>query len=81
MVNPVDHNSTQPPSYSEEELRLAGEVLRDIETGLDVFKAIRLHPLPGGGGFLSKHSLITAYRKQVKDGLRPENRSFSRRSA
>ena len=76
MVNPADHNSTQTPRYSEEEIRLAGEVLRDIETGLDVFKAIRQHPLPGGAGFLSKHSLITAYRKQVKDGLRPENREL-----
>ena len=52
--------------YSDQELNLAGLTLAEIEAGVDVFKAIRHHPLPGGAGFLSKHTLITAYRNQVR---------------
>lgn len=59
--------------YTAEELRLAGLTLAEIEAGEDVFKAIRHHPLPGGAGFLSKHTLITAYRNQVREGSRQEN--------
>jgi elongator complex protein 3 len=62
--------------YSDYELSLAGKALNDIEAGLEVFKAIRQHPLPGGAGFLKKHALITAYRNQVRDGLRQENREL-----
>ena len=56
--------------YTPEEIRLAEEALIEIEQGSDVFKAIRRHPLPGGAGFLSKHTLITAYREQVSRGER-----------
>ncbi|RLE00030.1 MAG: tRNA uridine(34) 5-carboxymethylaminomethyl modification radical SAM/GNAT enzyme Elp3, partial [Bacteroidetes bacterium] len=59
--------------YTEQELHLAVLTLAEIEAGVDVFKAIRHHPLPGGAGFLSKHTLITAYRNQVKDGTRQED--------
>jgi elongator complex protein 3 len=68
--------ASQVPLYNEEELRLAGMVLEDIEAGLDVFQAIRGHPLPDGAGFLSKHTLITAYRKGVQDGFREEDRDL-----
>jgi elongator complex protein 3 len=69
-------NSTQTPDYSEKELYLAELTLRDIEEGKDVFQAIRGHPLPDGAGFLSKHTLITAYRNQVKAGLRQEDQAL-----
>lgn len=69
-----DNRETQ--SYSDQELYLAGLVLEEIEAGSDVFKAIRRHPLPGGAGFLSKHTLITAYRVQVKDGIRPASQAL-----
>lgn len=63
----------EPRVYTEEELHLASLTLAEIESGLDVFKAIRHHPLPDGSGFLSKHTLITAYRNQVRDGIRQED--------
>lgn len=62
--------------YSEEELRLAALALNEIENGEDVFKAIRRHPLPDGTGFLSKHTLITAYREQVTRGERNSDRAL-----
>ena len=68
--------SNDTPQYSEEQLYLAGLVLADIEAGMDVFKAIRQHPLPDGVGFLSKHTLLTAYRNQVADSTREENRDL-----
>jgi elongator complex protein 3 len=57
-------------------LYLAELTLREIEAGKDVFQAIRGHPLPEGKGFLSKHTLITAYRNQVRDGIRQEDRNL-----
>jgi elongator complex protein 3 len=67
---------SEPPLYSNEELELAALTLEDIEAGKEVFQAIRGHPLPGGAGFLSKHALITAYRNQVKAGLRKEDKAL-----
>ena len=69
-------NSSNLPLYTEEQLHLAGLVLGDIDAGMDVFKAIRQHPLPDGVGFLSKHALITAYRNQIQQGIRQENREL-----
>jgi elongator complex protein 3 len=63
----------KPRVYTDQELHLAGLTLSEIEAGVDVFKAIRHHPLPEGAGFLSKHTLITAYRNQVRDGVRQED--------
>ena len=71
-----EENSPKLTAYSEAELYLAELTLRDIEAGKDVFRAIRGHPLPGGAGFLSKHTLITAYRNQVKDGTRQQDRDL-----
>jgi elongator complex protein 3 len=68
--------SSEKPQYTESQLHLAGLVLSDVESGLDVFKAIRQHPLPDGAGFLSKHALITAYRNQIQAGTRQENREL-----
>jgi len=72
----TDGTSSETPLYTEGQLHLAGLVLRDIDAGMDVFKAIRQHPLPDGAGFLSKHALITAYRNQIQDGTRQENRDL-----
>ncbi len=71
-----EENSPELSAYSEAELYLAELTLRDIEAGKDVFQAIRGHPLPGGAGFLSKHTLITAYRNQVRDGTRQQDRDL-----
>ncbi|MFV1949063.1 MAG: hypothetical protein ACC633_03910, partial [Anaerolineales bacterium] len=56
QINKKESSITPPEKsiYSEQKLFLAGKVLNDIEGGLDVFKAIRQHPLPEGAGFLSK---------------------------
>jgi len=64
---------------SAREIHLASLVLEEIESGRDVFKAIRRHPLPGGAGFLSKHTLVTVYRNQVADGQRSEDRKLLRK--
>ncbi len=64
---------------SDPEQRLASLTLDDIESGMDVFKAIRRHPLPDGEGFLSKHTLVTVYREQIASGQRDENRSLLKR--
>ncbi len=71
-----EKNPTKPPPYSESVLYLAELTLRDIEAGKEVFQAIRGHPLPGGAGFLSKHTLITAYRNLVRDGIRQEDQDL-----
>lgn len=62
--------------HSPEEMRLARLALEDIEEGKEVFKAIRSYPLPDGEGFLSKHTLINAYRQQVEDGERKKDRGL-----
>lgn len=71
-----DGNSTGTHLYSDVELYLAELTLKEIEAGKDVFQAIRGHPLPDGEGFLSKHTLITAYRNQVRNGIRQEDRNL-----
>ncbi|MEJ2448988.1 MAG: hypothetical protein P8Y37_13755 [Anaerolineales bacterium] len=39
--------------FAERERELASQTLDEIESGAEVFKAIRHHPLPDGVGFLS----------------------------
>lgn len=62
--------------FASEERKLASLTLDAIQSGLDVFKAIRRHPLPDGVGFLSKHTLVTVYRDQVASGERSEDRAL-----
>jgi len=69
-------NKSYKTQFSEQELELASLTLDEIDSGVDVFKAIRRHPLPGGAGFLSKHTLVTVYRDQVANGLRTEDRDL-----
>jgi elongator complex protein 3 len=71
-----EQNWEDSHEYSEEELELARQALEEIEDGSEVFKAIRRHPLPDGAGFLSKHTLITAYRQQVARGEREKSRQL-----
>ena len=77
-TNPEAYNHNTR-TYSDQELGLAALALEEIEAGVDVFKAIRHFPLPGGAGFLSKHTLITVYRNQVKDGTRQEDAALFRK--
>lgn len=62
--------------FAERERELASQTLDEIESGMEVFKAIRQHPLPDGVGFLSKHTLVSVYREQVNKGLRPANQAL-----
>jgi elongator complex protein 3 len=48
--------------YTPEQLVLARVILEEIIAGTEVMKAVRRHPLPGGG-YLGKHLLVYAYRQ------------------
>ncbi len=62
--------------FSEIERELASQTLDAIESGVEVFKAIRQHPLPDGVGFLSKHTLVSVYREQIEQGEREPNQGL-----
>ncbi|MFL7814389.1 MAG: elongator complex protein 3 [Anaerolineales bacterium] len=72
----MTESKTGDHRFSDSERKLASMTLDDIESGMDVFKAIRHHPLPDGVGFLSKHTLVSVYREQVKGGERTANQSL-----
>ena len=76
MTGSESGNKSNETQFSEQELKQASLTLDDIDSGVEVFKAIRRHPLPGGAGFLSKHTLIRVYRDQVASGQRVEDRAF-----
>ena len=59
--------------YTPETLDLAVQVLEKVERGMPVSKAVRHHPLPEGGGYLAKHTLVAAYRHLVGTGQRQED--------
>ena len=50
-----------------EKLELARIVLDEIRGGTDTYRALRRHPLPGGG-YLGKDALVAAYRRLVESG-------------
>ncbi len=50
-----------------EKLEIARLILDEVRKGLDVFAAIKRHPLPGGG-YLPKHSLVAEYNRLVQSG-------------
>ena len=55
--------------HTPEKLALARLALEDIRNGVDVFEAIKLHPLEGKeGGFIGKQMLVAVYRRLVEDG-------------
>ena len=52
-----------------ERMQRAFAALEDIRAGMDVFEAIKRHPLQSeGGGFIGKHMLVAAYRELVELG-------------
>jgi len=57
--------------YTAEQLVIAKSALESIINGMDVRSALRKHPLPNG--FLAKHTLVSAYRKLVEDGVWDED--------
>lgn len=50
-----------------ENLQIARQVLEDIRRGQDVVKALRRHPL-SGGGYLAKSVLVRAYHLMLESG-------------
>jgi elongator complex protein 3 len=55
--------------HTPEKLALARLALEDIRNGVDVFEAIKLHPLEGKkGGYIGKQMLVAVYRQLVEDG-------------
>ncbi len=48
-------------------LALARQVLEEVRRGADAYRALRRHPLPGGG-YLGKDVLVAAYRRLVESG-------------
>ena len=59
--------------YTSNELFLARRVLEDVSAGSELRSALRAHPLPDGGGFLAKHTLVAAYHELVASGVWEEN--------
>jgi elongator complex protein 3 len=53
--------------YTPEALVAARAALAEVREGVDVMRAVRRHPLPGGG-YLGKHHLVHAYRDGVRTG-------------
>jgi elongator complex protein 3 len=59
----------QRKRHTPEKLALARLALEDIRQGMDVFEAIRSHPLTGkDGGYIGKQMLVAVYRQLVKSG-------------
>jgi elongator complex protein 3 len=52
-----------------EKMELARAALEDIRQGMEVFDAIRSHPIQAkGGGYIGKQVLVSAYRQLVDSG-------------
>jgi elongator complex protein 3 len=56
--------------YTPEMLEAAEAALEEIRAGRPVEQALRHHPQPGGG-YLAKHVLVEAYRRQTASGAFP----------
>lgn len=63
------HKSRQ---YSDEQLNIAQTILSEIDEGAAVMKAVRSHPL-SGGGYIAKHTLIHQYHREIEQGLRSDD--------
>ncbi len=64
--------------YTPQKLALARRVLEEVRQGVDVMRAIRRNPLPGGG-HLAKHALVTVYRQMVESGeMQPDANLLAR---
>ncbi|MBW8010333.1 MAG: tRNA uridine(34) 5-carboxymethylaminomethyl modification radical SAM/GNAT enzyme Elp3 [Chloroflexi bacterium] len=55
--------------HTPEKLALARMALDDIREGMEVFEAIRRHPMQSeGGGFIGKQMLVAAYQQLIESG-------------
>ena len=54
-------------AISPEKRATARLVLDEVRQGVDVFVALRHHPL-SGGGYVAKHALVAVYRQLVESG-------------
>ncbi len=62
----------QARKFTPEKMALARKALLDARAGMDVFDAIRRHPIQAdGGGYIGKQFLIAAYRQMVDLGEMP----------
>lgn len=59
--------------YNADQIELGKAVLADLIQGHELRTALRKHPLPAGGGFLAKHTLVSAYREMVLSGAIEES--------
>ena len=58
--------------HTPEKLALARLALEEIRAGVEVFEAIRRHPITSkGGGYIGKQVLVAVYAKMVADGEIP----------
>jgi elongator complex protein 3 len=55
--------------FTPEKMALARAALQEVREGVEVFEAIRHHPITAiGGGYIGKQFLIAAYRQLVAEG-------------
>jgi elongator complex protein 3 len=60
---------TEARKSTPERMQRAFEALEDVRAGMEVFDAIKRHPLQSkGGGFIGKQMLVAAYRELVDLG-------------
>ncbi|MGB4596126.1 MAG: tRNA uridine(34) 5-carboxymethylaminomethyl modification radical SAM/GNAT enzyme Elp3 [Anaerolineaceae bacterium] len=62
--------------HNPDQIALAKLVLSDLLAGEELRSALRKHPLPGGEGFLAKHTLVAAYRDMLEEGELEESPSL-----
>ncbi|MEK6256419.1 MAG: tRNA uridine(34) 5-carboxymethylaminomethyl modification radical SAM/GNAT enzyme Elp3 [Chloroflexota bacterium] len=56
--------------HTPEKMALAQLALQEVRDGLDVFDAIKKHPIQAqGGGYIGKQMLVAAYNQLVETGL------------
>jgi elongator complex protein 3 len=64
----IDNHAIRPEWWS-----LARRVVGEVQDGIGVMDALRMHPL-ADGGYLGKYVLVAAYHEMVRKGeLRPDN--------
>jgi elongator complex protein 3 len=64
--------------YGGEELALARLIMEEVRAGSKVSRAVRRHPLPGGG-YIGKHALVRVYRDLTAKGEWSEDAALLRR--
>jgi len=68
---------TEARKITPERMKRAYEALEEVRAGVDVFEAIKRHPLQSkGGGFIGKQMLVAAYHELVNLGDWDEDPAF-----